>query len=446
MNNFSIDIDNIKKKSNNEFKSQDATTTTTGTLEKTIKKQEKEELSEKNQLLDQEALIIYKNKVEEILKEKEKKRNGTDEKKDETKVQKIVSKKEDLISTNKQCNNNIINKIKIENNNNNFNKKIDFNKNGFNRINYSLYNNNNNILFNPMNRMNNTFGFNNNLNNLYNYNLLYIQKLSFIMKQKNIFEELKKLGLYALFDTNNVNHHILKIYNNSNLNVPYNQNNINPLMPFNNNINYNVNNINFNPLQNPLNDYLANQLNNQKNPEKYTIILKSKTDNPNVEKISKIKVTTSYKKDNSKGNKENINQTKKGKNFINIEDILSGKEKKTVIRLNPIPSNYSSFDVSKLLDNYLKIEYGKNQRIYKALYAPLCKIIGKNLGYCFVMMAKPKYVVDFYKLFNGKCFGIKNCKKPCNVIWADIQGDEFLKLNEDDPLRKPIIFNDIRDD
>ena len=62
------------------------------------------------------------------------------------------------------------------------------------------------------------------------------------------------------------------------------------------------------------------------------------------------------------------------------------------------------------------------------------------------MMAKPKYVVDFYKLFNGKCFGIKNCKKPCNVIWADIQGDKFLKLNEDDPLRKPIIFNDIRDD
>ena len=62
------------------------------------------------------------------------------------------------------------------------------------------------------------------------------------------------------------------------------------------------------------------------------------------------------------------------------------------------------------------------------------------------MLAKPKYVVEFYNLFNGKSFGLKNCKKPCNVIWADIQGDEFLKLNEEDPLRKPIIFTDIKDD
>ena len=301
-----------------------------------------------------------------------------------------------------------------------------------------------------MNKINNTVGFNSNINNIYNYNnhnlLLYIQKLNFIIQQKYKFEELKRIGLYALLNSTNLNNYLLNINNNNNLNISYNQNNINPLMPFNNNINYNVNNINFNALQNPLNNYLANHLNNQKKPEKYTIILKSKTNNPNVEKISKIKVITSYKKDNSKTNKENSTQSKKAKNFINIEDIISGNEKRTVIRLNPIPSNYSSFDVSKLLDNYLKIEHGKNQRIYKALYAPLCKIIGKNLGYCFVMMAKPKYVVDFYKLFNGKCFGIKNCKKPCNVIWADIQGDEFLKLNEEDPLRKPIIFTDIRDD
>ena len=301
-----------------------------------------------------------------------------------------------------------------------------------------------------MNKINNTVGFNSNINNIYNYNnhnlLLYIQKLNFIIQQKYKFEELKRIGLYALLNSTNLNNYLLNINNNNNFNISYNQNNINPLMPFNNNINYNVNNINFNALQNPLNNYLSNHLNNQKKPEKYTIILKSKTNNPNVEKISKIKVTTSYKKDNSKINKENSTQSKKAKNYINIEDIISGNEKRTVIRLNPIPSNYSSFDVSKLLDNYLKIEYGKNQRIYKALYAPLCKIIGKNLGYCFVMMAKPKYVVDFYKLFNGKCFGIKNCKKPCNVIWADIQGDEFLKLNEEDPLRKPIIFTDIRDD
>ena len=94
----------------------------------------------------------------------------------------------------------------------------------------------------------------------------------------------------------------------------------------------------------------------------------------------------------------------------------------------------------------MKIESKKNQRIYKALYAPLGKDIGTNLGYCLVMMVKPKYVVDFYKTFSGKIFGKKKCKKPCNVIWADIQGEDFLETNKDDPIRKPIIFKDIKTD
>ena len=124
-------------------------------------------------------------------------------------------------------------------------------------------------------------------------------------------------------------------------------------------------------------------------------------------------------------------------------DIIDGKEKRTVVRLEPIRQNYSRYDVIKLLDNYLKIESGKNQRIYNALYVPLCKVLGKNMGYCFVMMVKPKYVIDFYNVFNGKIFGKKICKKPCKVTWADIQGEEFLDPNEDDPFRKPIIFKDI---
>ena len=47
---------------------------------------------------------------------------------------------------------------------------------------------------------------------------------------------------------------------------------------------------------------------------------------------------------------------------INLDNIKSGKETRTVVRLNPIPPNYSSFDVCKLLDKYLQIESGKNQR------------------------------------------------------------------------------------
>ena len=93
----------------------------------------------------------------------------------------------------------------------------------------------------------------------------------------------------------------------------------------------------------------------------------------------------------------------------------------------------------------MKIEYGKNQRIYKALFVPLSKVIGRNIGYCFVMMVKPKYVIQFYNIFNRFSFNRKKCKKPCTVIWADYQGEDFLNISED-PLRKPITFKDIIDD
>jgi hypothetical protein len=195
-----------------------------------------------------------------------------------------------------------------------------------------------------------------------------------------------------------------------------------------------------------------NHINNYKrknNQEKYSITFKSKTNDPSIEKISKIKVVTSYVKDNLKTKQENNNNQKKEKNLkniINLDEIKSGKETRTVVRLNPIPPNYSSFDVSKLIDKYLGVESGKNNRIYKALYTPLCKVIGKNLGYCFVMLVKPKYVIDFYKAFNGTILGKKKCKKPCSVIWGDIQGEDFLKSNEEDPIRKPIIFKDIIQD
>ena len=85
--------------------------------------------------------------------------------------------------------------------------------------------------------------------------------------------------------------------------------------------------------------------------------LKSKINDPINEKISKlIQISTSYIEDNQKIKQEN--EPKKGKNIkniINLEDIKAGRETRTVVRLNPIPPAYSSFDISKLLDKFLKI-------------------------------------------------------------------------------------------
>ena len=348
--------------------------------------------------------------------------------------------------------NNIINKnneIKNDNTQNNIHSN-----NSVYKISNCIYSNQNNN-YNNYNNYNyydkNKFLYLN--NNIYSNNNNNNQYLTKILEQKKRFEKLKELGLYALTNVQNINNYLLKLYINF-INNNYNT----PFISYNSNIDNNYNKFyynygnqnhwlyNYRPNNNILNMNDLSQLKNINN-EKYTITLKSKTDDPNIEKISKIQVTTSNIKDNQNIKQENeAKKDKNIKNIINLEDIKLGKETRTVVRLNPIPPNYSSFDVSKLLDKYLKIESGKNQRIYKALYTPLCKIIGKNLGYCFVMMSKPKYVIDFYNTFNGKIFGKKKCKKPCNVIWADKQGDEFLKTTEEDPIRKPIIFKDLKND
>ena len=222
----------------------------------------------------------------------------------------------------------------------------------------------------------------------------------------------------------NINNNINSSQVLSNINQIANRNQINPNINQNLNINQLIPNQNQNVNLNSPNIKNSSQINQEEK------------ENPEQKTHHKIYIKTVKKKEKNKIPKENI---------INIKEIESGKETRTVVRISPIPPHFSSFDISKLLDKYLNIEYKKNQRTYKAIYAPLSKVIGKNIGYCFVMLVKPKYVVPFYKTFNGLNFNKKKCKKKCRVTWADVQGDEFLKIS-DDPLRSPITFTDLIED
>jgi len=251
--------------------------------------------------------------------------------------------------------------------------------------------------------------YRNQIINIISRNIILKEQFNKIIELESMFNKLKEIGLKALSNTNNTNNYLLncsrKIVNNS-------------IKQFNKN--------------NNLNKY--NFYSNNFNQKEQKISKKDKK-----EKKEYINNTI-----NKNDNKETNSNIKQNKSLINIQLILKGIEKRTVVRLHPIPQYYSSFDVSKLIDQYLHIENGKNQRIYKALYVPLSKIIGKNIGFCFIMMVEPKYVIDFYKTFNGIIFNKKKSRKPCSVIWADVQGDDFLKIS-DDPLRSPIIFKDLID-
>lgn len=133
----------------------------------------------------------------------------------------------------------------------------------------------------------------------------------------------------------------------------------------------------------------------------------------------------------------NTKKPPKPENEIKIEEILSGAEKRTLVKLGPIPNKYSPFDMIVLLDKHLKTEKGK--RIYNSLYVPLAKVIGKNKGYCFINLVSPKYVIKFYNIFNGLNFNLKNCKKKCSVVFSDKQNPDCSNV---DALKRPITFTD----
>lgn len=365
---------------------------------------------------------------------------------------KFIKRKEDVFNNLDQKRKNFVNEIhnkireenniekngqELLNNNSDFHINDSGNDNGditklkkelsppnFNQNALGIINNNNNIgIFDLNNCLYNSYmkalkPFNNNsyinnfrpiIQNINSRNAILIAQLNNIKQLESLFNQLVEIGLKALSNTNNKNNFLLHYSRKNFLDSIYHYNKNNNL----NNYNYLPNNYNEN----------KQQIQKEKKKEKNETLKYPKNENAVKEKNS---------------------NTKQIKSLINIELILKGEEKRTVVRLHPIPQYYSSFDVSKLIDQYLHIENGKNQRIYKALYVPLSKTIGKNIGFCFIMMVEPKYVIDFYTTFNGITFHKKKSRKPCSVIWADVQGDDFLKIS-DDPLRSPIIFKDLID-
>ena len=193
-------------------------------------------------------------------------------------------------------------------------------------------------------------------------------------------------------------------------------------------------NFNFNLNELPKNFFISNN-NNNNSISLFNSKIEQNTLKNNIFNQTNNNKNFIPKEINSNDSTKIIDKKKKSKNIIDINLLLSGKENRTCIRLMPIPNKLSPFDMIRIIDKILKTVPGK--RIYKSIYVPLTKIIGKNIGYCFIDLVSPKYVVEFYNIFNG--ITLKKCKKPCSVLFADRQNNELI---EENPLHKPIFFMD----
>lgn len=218
-------------------------------------------------------------------------------------------------------------------------------------------------------------------------------------------------------------------------------NNLN--MQNNNNVylNNGINNFNFYHLQQIYSLYYYNQclsLNNKILEYKLLQSIMNNINNKNFNIYYQKKNKKMKNKIEEKQNKIIVKKPPKPENEIKIPLILSGEEKRTLVKLCSIPYKYSPFDMIVLIDKYLNTK--KGERIYNSIYVPLTKVIGKNKGYCFINLVSPKYVLKFYEIFNGLNFRLKNCKKECTVVFSDKQ---IVDCSNKDALKRPIIFTDV---
>ena len=118
-------------------------------------------------------------------------------------------------------------------------------------------------------------------------------------------------------------------------------------------------------------------------------------------------------------NNKSINNNAKGnikgeKQFLNLDDIVTGKDTRTTVMIRNIPIKYTD----QILTNALSEFNGK----YDCLYMPYDYEKNGNKGYAFINFVNPLHILYFYEKFNGKKWVHFESSKICELNCAHFQG------------------------
>ena len=116
-------------------------------------------------------------------------------------------------------------------------------------------------------------------------------------------------------------------------------------------------------------------------------------------------------KTNNVSNKGNL---KGEKQFLNLDDIVTGKDTRTTVMIRNIPIKYTD----QILNDDLKEFNGK----YDCLYMPYDYEKNGNKGYAFINFVNPLHILYFYEKFNGKKWQHFESNKICELNCAHFQG------------------------
>jgi len=213
----------------------------------------------------------------------------------------------------------------------------------------------------------------------------------------------------------------------------------------NNPMNYPCQKINFNmiccPQIQPVNTQVQKQSNEKtninsnflpeiNNKESTKILTQEKKNNKSTNSISnnnssnlcpiigkgnnEIKINNKSFINNKLNNTNNKGNLKGEKQFLNLDDIVTGKDIRTTVMIRNIPIKYTD----QILTNDLNEFNGK----YDCLYMPYDYEKNGNKGYAFINFVNPLHILYFYEKFNGKKWTHFESSKICELNCAHFQG------------------------
>ena len=112
-------------------------------------------------------------------------------------------------------------------------------------------------------------------------------------------------------------------------------------------------------------------------------------------------------------------KSKKSHFSLNLQSIAQGRDKKTTVMIRNIPNKYTQKMLLAEIDTDLK---GK----YNFFYLPIDFKNKCNVGYAFLNLTDPLWILKLYEKFNGKRWSHFNSGKICEITYARLQGKDAL--------------------
>ncbi len=99
---------------------------------------------------------------------------------------------------------------------------------------------------------------------------------------------------------------------------------------------------------------------------------------------------------------------------LDLDKIMAGADKRTTLMIKNIPNKYTQKMLLSTIDEYFS-------GTYDFFYLPIDFKNKCNVGYAFINLIKPEYIVPLVEKFNQKKWEKFNSEKVCNISYARIQ-------------------------